>query len=32
MKKKDEVSVQIPRGRVDYEIVSLAFQGTAGLK
>ena len=29
---KREVSVQIPRGRVDYEIVSLAFQGTAGLK
>lgn len=28
----DEISVQIPRGRVDYEIVSVNFFGTAGLK
>jgi transcription elongation factor GreA len=28
----DEISVQIPRGRVDYEIVSVGFFGTAGLK
>ena len=28
----DEVSVQVPKGRVDYEVVSVAFQGTAGLK
>jgi transcription elongation factor GreA len=28
----DEVSVQVPKGRVDYEVVSVTFQGTAGLK
>ena len=28
----DEISVQIPRGRVDYKIVSVSFFGTAGLK
>jgi len=28
----DEISVQIPRGRVDYEVISVSFLGTAGLK
>ncbi|WP_028577297.1 transcription elongation factor GreA [Desulfomicrobium escambiense] len=28
----DEISVQVPKGRVDYEVVSVTFQGTAGLK
>ncbi|NCD24200.1 MAG: transcription elongation factor GreA [Deltaproteobacteria bacterium] len=28
----DEISVQVPRGRVDYEIVAVNFHGTAGLK
>lgn len=28
----DEVSVQVPKGRVDYEVVSVTFQGTAGLR
>jgi transcription elongation factor GreA len=28
----DEVSVQVPKGRVDYEVVSVVFQGTAGLR
>lgn len=28
----DEVSVQVPKGRVDYEVVSVTFQGTARLK
>jgi transcription elongation factor GreA len=28
----DEISVQVPRGRVDYEVVSVQFLGTAGLK
>lgn len=28
----DEISVQVPRGRVDYEVVSVNFMGTAGLK
>jgi transcription elongation factor GreA len=28
----DEISVQVPRGRVDYEILSVNFHGTAGLK
>ena len=28
----DEISVQVPKGRVDYEVVSVIFQGTAGLK
>ncbi len=28
----DEVSVQVPKGRVDYEIISIEFLGTAGLK
>lgn len=28
----DEISVQVPRGRVDYEIVTVNFHGTAGLK
>jgi len=27
----DEVSVQVPKGRVDYEVVSVAFLGSAGL-
>lgn len=27
----DEVSVQVPKGRVDYEVVSVIFQGAAGL-
>lgn len=28
----DEISVQVPKGRVDYEVVSVIFQGTAGLR
>jgi len=28
----DEISVQVPKGRVDYEVVSVTFQGTAGLR
>lgn len=28
----DEISVQVPRGRVEYEIVSVKFYGTAGPK
>jgi hypothetical protein len=24
--------VQVPKGRVDYEVIALAFNGTAGLK
>ena len=28
----DEISVQVPKGRVDYEVVAVSFQGTAGLK
>ncbi|GAB1409774.1 transcription elongation factor GreA [Desulfovibrionales bacterium] len=28
----DEISVQVPRGRVDYEIISVEYLGTAGLK
>jgi transcription elongation factor GreA len=28
----DEISVQVPKGRVDYEVIALAFNGTAGLK
>lgn len=28
----DEISVQVPRGRVDYEIKSVEYHGTAGLK
>ncbi|NLY41002.1 MAG: transcription elongation factor GreA [Desulfovibrionales bacterium] len=28
----DEISVQVPRGRVDYEIVSVEYRGSAGLK
>ena len=28
----DEISVQVPKGRVDYEVISVRFLGTAGLK
>lgn len=28
----DEVSVQVPKGRVDYEVITVEFHGTAGLK
>lgn len=28
----DEISVQVPKGRVDYEVLSVKFLGTAGLK
>ena len=28
----DEISVQVPKGRVDYELLSVVFNGTAGLK
>ena len=28
----DEISVQVPKGRVDYEVISVSFLGTAGLK
>lgn len=28
----DEISVQVPKGRVDYEVISVGFHGTAGLK
>jgi transcription elongation factor GreA len=28
----DEISVQIPRGRVDYEIISVAFLGSAAMQ
>jgi transcription elongation factor GreA len=28
----DEISVQVPKGRVDYDVVSVSFHGTAGLR
>ena len=28
----DEISVQVPKGRVDYELLSIVFNGIAGLK
>ena len=28
----DEISVQVPRGRVEYEIVSVTFQGSSALR
>ena len=28
----DEISVQVPKGRVDYEVIAVGFHGTAGLK
>ena len=28
----DEISVQVPKGRVDYEVITVEFHGTAGLK
>lgn len=28
----DEISVQVPRGRVDFEIVSVTFQGSSALR